>query len=72
MELDLAKDVKSSKERFYKYIDEKRKMRKNVRLLSKTGKLVMQDKEKEKSQKKVRLYQQDLQGSLVSGTRGKD
>jgi len=73
--LDLAEDVKDSKKGFYKYTDDKRKMIENMSPpLNKIGKLVVQYKEKENEVvvNAVRLYQQDPQGSLVSGTRGND
>jgi len=47
IELNLARDVKGNKKRFYRYIIDKRKTRKNVgSLRKKTGDLVTQGIEK--------------------------
>ena len=47
MELNLARDIKGNKKKFYKYISDKRKARKNIGPLWKeTGDLVMRDVEK--------------------------
>jgi len=46
-ELNLARDIKGNKKKFYKYISDKRKARKNIGPLWKeTGDLVMRDVEK--------------------------
>ncbi|KFZ48645.1 hypothetical protein N338_08754, partial [Podiceps cristatus] len=47
LELNLAQDAKNNKKGFYRYINQKRKVKESVLpLLSETGKLVMADEEK--------------------------